>query len=126
MTTTATLTTTETTTEKGTGIRILHKRFSLHVLTASTIIFRFVAVICPDGFPYFETNTISVHGDVCRNEIWHGFGVGWTCPIGCVGANSAPWCMQSSSDNSPCRAGKLLFLINLFCETGLIHSFRAN
>ena len=65
-------------------------------------------MICPDGFPYFETNTISVHGDVCRNEIWHGFGVGWTCPIGCVGANSAPWCMQSSSDNSPCRAGKLL------------------
>ena len=68
---------------------------------------------CPADFPNFDSGVSKNNvGDICRNEKFHGFNVGWTCPAGCVGiANAAPYCKKSSSDNSPCRVttGKLLY-----------------
>jgi len=60
--------------------------------------------VCPDNFPTIERHTESNHGDVCRNEKYHGFNVGWVCPEGCKESpNNAPYCAMSTSDNSPCR-----------------------
>ena len=64
---------------------------------------------CPDGFPSLERHTESDHGDVCRNEKGSGLNVGWNCVSGCVGRNSAPWCVQSGTPNSPCRASRIIF-----------------
>ena len=64
---------------------------------------------CPAGFPNLEKHTGSNNGDICRNEKIHGLNVGWNCIPGCFGRNSAPWCVKSGTQNSPCRAGKKLF-----------------
>ena len=50
------------------------------------------------------------HGDVCRPlaETPGDLGVGFECPGKCVGRDSAPYCMTSSTDESACRFGKML------------------
>jgi len=61
---------------------------------------------CPDGFPTLERHTGEANsGDICRNANKHGLNYGWSCVAGCCGRNSAPWCVQSGTSNSPCRAG---------------------
>jgi len=63
--------------------------------------------VCPDNFPTIERHTESNHGDVCRNEKYHGFNVGWVCPEGCKESpNNAPYCAMSTADNSPCRVNE--------------------
>ena len=64
---------------------------------------------CPDGFPNYERHTGCNNGDVCRNEKMHVLGEGWNCPAGCTGQMSAPWCVESCTQNSPCRAGKMIY-----------------
>jgi len=59
---------------------------------------------CPDGFPTLEKHTASNHGDVCRSGKDGPIGVGWYCVPGCFGRSSAPWCVQSGTENDPCRA----------------------
>ena len=64
---------------------------------------------CPDGFPTLEKHTASNHGDVCRSGKTGPIGVGWYCVPGCFGRSSAPWCVQSGTENDPCRASKIKF-----------------
>ena len=63
-----------------------------------------------------ERHTESDHGDVCRNEKFHGYLVGWSCPYGCIPRQdfeeepTAPYCEAYLF--GPCRIDGKMFRIN--------------
>jgi len=72
--------------------------------------------VCPPNFPKLERHTEKDHGDVCRNEKFHGFNVGWKCPYGCFSVAPqikeepiAPYCVDPWLQ-SPCRIDKKMEL----------------
>ena len=64
--------------------------------------------VCPPDFPYLKVYDTPSHGDICRNELIHGYDIGWVCPMHCVvqlnmDNNGEPFCLASITDTKPCR-----------------------
>ena len=71
---------------------------------------------CPSKFPNLYTYPNKNHGDVCRNEVKHGYNVGWVCPQGCITIpDAAPYCeIDGGNDFIPCRINSKIFYIFQF------------
>ena len=81
---------------------------------------------CPTDFPIFETHDDdNQHGDLCRNDKFHGFNFGYTCPKVCQPTenSTAPFCQVSTTNNEPCRVNKGT-CFNMAIVYGFILSFQ--
>ena len=64
---------------------------------------------CPAGFTspgLTRFHKGNIHGDICRNHLGKVWGLGWTCPSGCVRVEGPPYCKANELSSSPCRVPK--------------------
>ena len=104
------------------NIRIMHP-----CKIAFIILLLDLGTTCPSGFPNIETHSDDAHhGDLCRNEKFDGFNVGWSCPNQCIPTSGsvAPYCKVSDSNNSPCRVNEGTFFNVLVCLPYLLLFFK--